>query len=188
MPASSEFRYEVDRDNRIVSVDDAWRGFASDNGWKELASNDVVGQDIARYVAGWDLVTLYGAIFDHVRKSGTPESIPFRCDSPTVKRYMELEIAPLPEGRLSLIGRLVRAIDHPYVPLLDLKRTRNGQWQIICSVCRRIKRDDDSWGEIEDSVENPYEVPASGLPRLTHGICEDCAAMMRRKAAASGAT
>ena len=182
MPDATDFRYELDSHNCIVQVNDAWCSFGKDNGWDTHSGKGIVGHELAQFVAGWDVMNLYDAVFDHVRTSRMAAVIPFRCDSPTTRRYMELEITPQPEGHLGLVGRLIRSVDHPYIPLLDLKKKRNGQWLHICSICRRIRLADGTWREIEDDTTDPYIVPATGLPALTHGVCEDCVRMMQGKA------
>jgi len=177
--AFMETQYELDHDNRIVDVDETWSAFAAENGTDALERNKVLGRDIASYIAGWSLADMYTTVFDYVRDNQVVVVAPFRCDSPESRRYMELEIAPRPERHLQLTGRLVRQQDHPYVPLLDLKQKRNGQWQVVCSVCRRIKIAGEQWLEVEDALDDPYAIPDEGLPLLTHDVCPDCVAMMR---------
>ena len=143
----------------------------------------MLGLPLAPFLAGWNVMELYAAVFDRVRARQIAVTIPFRCDSPNGRRYMELEIAPRPEGRLHLTGHLVRSVAHPRIPLLDLKQRRNSQWRIICSICRRLKMPEGRWLEIEEALDDPYAIPAEGLPCLSHDVCPTCVAMMRGLAA-----
>lgn len=138
MDSSGIYRYEIDETDRICDVDDQWLAFAVQNGAGELTRDAVVGQSVHRYMAGWSVCELYATLFGKLRQRRSSATFPFRCDSPDLKRYMQMEISPGTNGHLMLAGRMLHSIARPRIPLLDPKTRHNGEWQIICSLCRRI--------------------------------------------------
>lgn len=188
MSETDTYGYEIDVHNRIVAVDEAWLAFARDNGAVALTRDKVIGEHLSHFVIGWRACDLYTNLFAVLRSSGARVSLPFRCDAPDTRRYMALEIAPQSGGRLKLAGRLLHSLARRRVPLLDLTLPRNGQWHIICAICRRLRVHADTWREIEDALGDPYSVPAEGLPQLSHDVCADCTEELRKAANAPGRT
>jgi hypothetical protein len=183
MQRIDEYRYELDADDCIVDMDRPWLAFARANGAAELTRDAVLGINVFRYTTGIATCDLYRELFQALRKSLHSITIPFRCDSPDVRRFMELRLVATPHGHLQLIGRLLRREPRPYVPLLDPHVKHDGTWLLICSICRRIETADGNWKEIEDALPDPYGLPRQGLPRLSHGVCPNCAELFKRAVA-----
>ena len=82
-------------DDRIVSLDEVWFTFAQANGADELAHRPgPVGKSLFAFIGDLTTSHLYEAFFDRVRRTRRPLRAPFRCDSPTRRRFLEMEIAP----------------------------------------------------------------------------------------------
>jgi hypothetical protein len=170
----ARFSYELDADNRLRAVSPAWLQFALDNEAADLARKDrVLGQSVWSFVTGEESRRLYGLIFQRARSTGRPVSVPFRCDSPTVRRFMVLEIEPLADGGLRLTGVLERRERRPYAPLLDPHRKRSNETIAICSCCKRAKTSF-GWLEVEEAVRRLHLFSSAELPQLEHRLCDDC--------------
>lgn len=168
-----EFRYELDAADRILRVDAAWLRFAWDNEAAELTAARVVGRSIWEFVSGGETRHLYRMLFDAAR-TGRPLRIPFRCDAPDRRRYMELQIEPTEAQGLRLTGRLLREELRPPVALLEADRPREGGFVVICSWCKRIRTEPGAWEEVEEAVRKLGLFDEAALPGLSHGICADC--------------
>ncbi len=172
-------RYEVDAENRVRSVDDGWRAFAEDNAAPELVAGEVLGIPIWSFIAGEGTRRLYGLIFQRVRSTAKPVRVPFRCDSPTERRYMELRIEPRPDGSLVLTGHALRTEPRSPQPLLDPDAHRSTRRVVICGWCKRIQTGPGEWLEVEAAATRLRLLDLDELPQLDHLVCDDCASPWR---------
>jgi hypothetical protein len=174
-------RYEVDDDWRIVRVDEAWAAFARANDAPELLPPHPIGTHVLACIADRTTTALYESLFAKVRRTRFPLSLPFRCDSPTRRRFLDLLIEPRSLGGLRLRSRLLRTEPREAVPLLDRRRPRNGRLLRMCSFCKRVEAHE-RWCEVEDAVTALRLFDCDSLPTLSHVTCPDC---YRRAAALS---
>jgi hypothetical protein len=170
--------YRVDPENVIVFVNDAFRAFAVRNDGAPLV--DCVGQSLWTHIRDWDTRQIYGILFDRVRSTGQLARIPFRCDSPDCRRFMEMEIENVAGGQLELRCHLDREERRPSVPIHQLqpddlhRRMAPHQLITMCSWCLRIRNSSLDWLEVEDALSD-MRVFVSDLPTaITHGICKPC--------------
>jgi len=173
------FVYRVDAENRIVSVNSDWLSFAQANGAPHLTTAAVVGQPLFRFVTGMETQHLTQLIIDRARQTRRTIAIPFRCDSPSVRRFMELVISSSTNDQVEFAGRTIREERRKGVPLFDASVIRTNDNLIVCSWCKRINLSG-NWLEVELAVSQMELFNLTRLPRLTHGICADCAKQVRR--------
>ncbi len=124
-PEASVFVYCIDSADHIVSVDDAWLKFASDNDAPDLTRKKVQNKDLWRFITDPDTRLIYRLLFDAVRTRMQPISISYRCDSPTLRRYMLLTCSPRPKLEIEIRSSIVREESRPYTPLLDPNQSRS---------------------------------------------------------------
>lgn len=165
--------YHLDRDDRIVHVSAGFAAFATENGGGQML-NDIVGRSIWPYVSGVHTRSLYADMFEQVRAQGREVSLPFRCDSPAVRRFMTLVISPLDHGGLRLMARLDRAEEREPVRLLDPRVPRSGPAIEGCSLCRRMAVPDAGWVSVEQAVTHLRLFDETQMPPITHGVCPAC--------------
>lgn len=135
-----EIRYSVSADDHIVSLAGNWLPFAKENDAIEFSQSRVVGESIWNFIAGPEIRHLYKLIFTEVRQRRPEIAVPFRCDSPTKRRFMELRIVRLHDAGLNLMSCLLKEEERPYQVLLDSKV--DSSWLVtICSWCKRIRLD-----------------------------------------------
>lgn len=179
MPAGTEYEtytYCVDSADSVTFVNDAWRAFAIANDAPELTAQAVVHHSLWDFIADPETIHLYRQIFARARGSGHAVTIPFRCDAPALRRYMQLDIQPLDGGRLQLTGRTLRLERRAPVALLDRGAERSEHLLRICSWCKRIAVTVDQWLEAEEAIARLGLFDTPTLPGLTHTICESCLA------------
>ncbi len=183
-----EFAYRVDATDRIVHVDTDWLAFASEN-HADLGVDVVVGRSLWDFIAGMETRSLYRALLGNVRRSGRAVAIPFRCDSPGTRRFMELDLRPRsgggPAGEVDLVGRLLREEPRMYLAVLDSQLTRARNRIEICSFCKKVFAPGAGWLELERALPCLEVFSREEPPRLEHSLCEDCAS---EQAAHIGAT
>lgn len=176
------FIHTVGADDNIVHVNDEWVEFARENGAPELAGETVVGRAIWEFITGRETRHISRLLLDKVRAGGRSISIQYRCDSPELKRFMEMEIVPLEGGSVDFRSRILRLERREPVPLLDPGTSRGDEFLTICSWCRRA-RVASVWVELDEAVKKLQLFSSVSLPQLTHGICQDCARLVAGKTA-----
>ena len=171
-----EFHYKIDAADRLESVDPEWESFAAENEADRLTSDTVSGVSIWDYISGYEVKHLYEMMFDAVRRQQKEVHVPFRCDSPDCRRFMELTIEPQESGSLALTGSLLREEPRPRSDLLAATNRDPDRFLTICSWCKRVDVGNDVWVEVEDAVRELSLFNGALVPTLTHGMCLDCLA------------
>jgi hypothetical protein len=164
--------YELDERFRIVSVDPGWTAFACENGAPELAEPGPIGRPIWDYISDATTAAMWRQIFGKVLSSGVPMVVPIRCDSPTLRRFLELVVAPAPGSGLRVSSTVVRVEERLEVPLPVAASPREALLR-MCSWCQRVLADG-QWIEPEQLVTRLRLFESGALPDITHGMCPDC--------------
>ena len=167
------FTYRVDSRDRIQSVNEDWLAFACENQASGLNIKTVIGRPLFRFLTGEGTRHLYQMIIDRVRKTQKTAVIPFRCDGPTMRRFMELKISPCADGVVQFEGRIVREEERERVALFDLTVARTDEFVRMCSWCKRIWVEGE-WFEVELALKRLKLFNKTALPQITHSVCSDC--------------
>jgi hypothetical protein len=169
--------YAIDHDDRLVKVDEGYYRFAEENGWDEVGAS--LGRSLWDFVAGHELVKLKRMLLRRLRSETRSIELPFRCDSPDVRREMAIRIVAHTSGRAVLFAAFMQseeARDTPQ-PMLNPNSPRNAEVLTMCGWCDRFLVDGE-WVEIEVAVERLGLFRHPELPRISHDICPDCSAML----------
>jgi hypothetical protein len=172
-------RYRIGREDTLEEVSSAWLEFARENDAGHLTREALIGRSIWDFITGAEAKHLYELVFRRVRDHGISVVIPFRCDSPSVRRYMELDVRPAGQGGIELTGRLIRSEEREPVHLLDPTVARTDDFVTVCSWCKQVRQLDERWVEVEEAIVAMGVFSAPQLPQLTHGICPACDARAR---------
>lgn len=137
-PESSKCHYRVDATDVLRWVDDWWLAFARENGAPELTEQHTLGHSLWEFIADCATRELYQEIHSRVRSSCRTVVLPFRCDSPTLRRHMRLTIKLGDSGQLLYEGVLTRAepcssleVLDPSFPRSQAVLTRKGLTRIL---------------------------------------------------------
>jgi hypothetical protein len=178
--AAEGCRYAIDADDRIVALDEVWFTFAQANGADELARRPgPIGQSLFAFIGDLTTSHLYGTFFDRVRRSGRPLRVPFRCDSPTRRRFLEMEITPAASDGLELRTTVVAV--EPRLPVALLQRGRPAGDGILrmCSWCKAVATPE-RWCEVEEAIVALRLFDDDFLPGISHTICPECEQRVER--------
>jgi hypothetical protein len=170
------FRYSIDRNDQIIRVCPGWLAFAEENSWEpdgDLADH-VLGRSLWEFIAGPETRHLYEELLRRARKGQTVGPIPFRCDSPVERRYMELRLNPGAGGEVELESTLIRREQRLPVALLEAHRHPGPDLLRICSMCKKLAVNPRLWVEIEDALAHLKPFEEERMPGLTHGLCPHC--------------
>jgi hypothetical protein len=171
--------YRIDRSNTITEVSRNWVVIAEENDWSsERDPSDVVGRPIGDFIEDAQTRQLYEEAYERVR-NGTPcGPIPFRCDSPGERRWLELYLEPLRDGTIEITSKVVRTERRAPVQLpaqlYDGAVGTSDELLKICSMCKKLAVSGNEWVEIEDGLAQLRVFERDEMPRLTHGVCDSC--------------
>ncbi len=179
---SATYSYVIDEHDALVCVDDAWVDFARDNDAPELTRSFVTGRPIWDFIAGDETRELYARLFASVRASNASRTFPFRCDSPNLYRFMELQLVPSGVSGIELRGRLLREQARVHCSILDRALARDDYSFPACSLCTRIFAFG-SWLETDEAVRRLGAFDTERPPGLEYTVCDDCRRRVDREAA-----
>lgn len=177
-PDLPTFRYRVDAANRLAWIDPWWLAFAQENGATELTEASVIGRTLWDFLADDLTKSLYREVHARIRTTGKAAVIPFRCDSPTLKRNMRLVITPLPLGQLGYESTLVSVEPIARQQILDPGVRRSSDQVTMCSCCKRCLIESHGWLEPEDVMRLAVVLQKQRVPCIRYAICPDCAGVL----------
>lgn len=166
-------QYEINEADVLTQIDDKWDSFSRENQACHLSRATVLGTSLWSHVVGEDARQLYQQMFRQVRRLQASASIPFRCDSPRKRRFLRLQIDPLPESRIRMTSLTERIEDRSSVDLLNPTIPRSDAVVTLYGWCKKVRLPDNRWAEAEDAI-NRLRLFDAKLPQLSHGICPAC--------------
>jgi hypothetical protein len=169
--------YEIDEQNCIAAVNPAWFDEAQTSHDRRLQEAGIVGQDLWSLIHEPTTRHLYETIIATARARGKSVGFGFRCDTPGERRLLHMEVVPQAGDHVAFEVSLVESQPRPSVDLLRVDRAQSDELIRMCSWCKRLPLDDESWVEVEEALETlrVFDVPGP-LPAITHGICPECLA------------
>ncbi len=184
MPARDLFplyEYHVDGDDSLTFVSDSWVAFARENDAPHLTREHVIGRPLWQFITDRQTRHLYELLLDRARRVGPILRLPFRCDAPDCRRFMELDIIALEHGRLKFESRLLREEPRRPVEALWLPRPGSDALLEMCSWCKRIRSAREAWLEVEE-LATEHGLLEGPLPDISHVICPACYERVRSRA------
>ena len=178
--------WTIDADDVITGVGGDWDEFAGANGAAALCGTRVVGAPLFDFITGQETQRIYRLLLHKVRSADAVLRVPFRCDSPEVRRHMRLEIAPMSADAIEFRGEFLGGESRPRVRLLDPNEARSRTLLVSCSFCLRLRVPPDEWIEPEHVVARMDLLSGVAVPQLIHGVCPECSASLRERLGAKG--
>lgn len=169
----TDVTYLLDCENRIMSVHGPWDEFAIENGGNDALAVDVCGRPLWDFVEDDDTRTWLEAIFEFVRLRGEIVQRPYRCDSPQLKRYMQMIIAPRAEGVLRVEHQMLRTEPRRFPVEIEYGGEHaTNNMKLRCSLCGCIKNGD-RW-------EEPTPEHAQPGPHIlvAYTVCDGCSLVL----------
>lgn len=166
--------YHVNKDDQIIFISDEWQTFADENKAHDLTNSHVGNHSIYDFICNGETRHIYESVFSRCRVAKKTILIHFRCDAPDTRRFMEMTLSPLPDGGISIESCILREEKRATVNLLDRDTVRTNEILTLCSWCKKVRLEDQTWVEVEEAVENLKLFDKTELPRLSHGACDIC--------------
>jgi hypothetical protein len=167
-----ELLYRLNERDEIVFVNEAWNDFARANAGDDLVEPRVLGRSLWEFVTDATTRQLYRDVLRRVR-GGRQVRLRLRCDTPVLRRLLELDVYQGPPGTIDFRTRVIWIEHREYQALLEPDRASSEDFLSMCAWCKKVDLGD-SWVEVEQAVSQLQLFERSLLPRLTHGICQAC--------------
>lgn len=177
--------YTVDAHDRIVSVNEAWDRFATQNEGTAYLAEHIVGRNLFEFIGDDSTRQIYRQMLVRIR-GGTDLEYRYRCDSLDCRRLMEMRVrATNSEGGVEFRSITLDATQRTpmrtpmRLPQADgAEVTEPAEFQRACGWCNRLDVNG-VWLEMEEALPLLllHETPTA--PTLTHGMCEACLAKMK---------
>lgn len=176
MAEQDELTYRLNRQDEIISVNEAWDRFALANDAPELAAGRVLGRSLWEFIADVNTQQVYRDLLARVR-TGRSVRFPFRCDAPYERRFLEMQIRPLEDGQVEFRTKTLAIERRPAVALLERPTGAAEGLLRMCSWCKKVYADG-AWVEVEEGIARLRLFERPVVPMITHGMCDHCAAKM----------
>lgn len=166
-----EVVYRIDGEDRIAWVNPGWDRFAEENGAPELVALAIAGRSIWDFIKGEEVCYLHRSLLERVRHGRHLFDLPFRCDGPDARRFMLMDLWPLPERGVEYHCRLRLYQAREPVALFQPDIPREGEPLRMCAWCRRVELVHSQWVEVEEAVDALELFLRARPPPIEHTIC-----------------
>jgi hypothetical protein len=165
--------YRINLRDEILFVNDIWNQVVSAHSDSSLLEQNILGRAIWEFINDNLTRDFYKEIIQSVRRN-KPARFNFRCDSPSTRRLMEMDITRQTNEQVQFESKIIRAEKRPFQRMLDSGALRSDKIIISCSWCKKVNIEKDIWLEIEDAVSAMGIFENAKLPNISHGICKEC--------------
>lgn len=172
--------YTVDASDQIIRVNDAWTSFASHNDGEALLPQHIIGKSLWDYLTDDSTRQIYRRLVSRVRGGAGPAQFAFRCDSPSARRLLEMNIVADADDSVTFVVDPLIIEDRAPVLLLDPHATRSQAIVRLCAWCKRLPGADGRWMEVEEGLSTLGVFESHPMPTISHGICEECQSALLR--------
>lgn len=165
----------LDERDRIVQVCESWNRFARANEGDGCLDHVIVNRNVREFIQGDATLMLLDTLIMQVRRLGKQLERTYRCDSPDMKRFMEMRIDREGE-RVRFVHRVVRT--EPLAVPVRFGFDSSGSMNRIvrCSMCNRVQVQR-AWMEADDACADGH---IAGQQLVIYGVCPGCADTVRR--------
>ncbi|MBD3670475.1 MAG: hypothetical protein HUJ29_06845 [Gammaproteobacteria bacterium] len=169
--------YHIDADDIIIYAEEApWNEFAKKNGAADLTVSSILNKSLYGFITGHTTRHLTQLLISQARASAKAIQLPFRCDSPTARRHMQMHISPGggTAGDIEITTCLIREEPRERLEILDASIDHSEAMLNFCSWCNKVEVHRGEWMELEDAVRALHLMENPLPPELTHGMCPSC--------------
>jgi hypothetical protein len=159
--------YRIDNDDRLAGYDPAFRHFATANGAPDLPEQ-WLGRSLWDATGSSEINMVFRSLIGRARQ-GCQVRVPSRCDTPSLTRFIEIEIVADAQGHVAFTSRLTRA---RFKRELAAEASTAHEPLRMCASCFRVEAG--GWHDAEQVVAERGLLLGDVVPDVTHGTCPDC--------------
>jgi hypothetical protein len=84
--------YSIALNDTIAQVNAEWLAFAGENGFDRTLGEGVIGKSLWLFIESDVVRHLYQMVFERIRKGQGIHGVPYRCDAPDCRRFMQMDL------------------------------------------------------------------------------------------------
>jgi len=168
---AKNYVYKIDARDRIISISPEWVTFAEANQAADIP-RAVLGSSLWSHLYGAETVHVYQALLRRLRQEECLLTVPFRCDSPGIRRYLQMVMQPFPDHAVEFVCTILREEPRDEVALLNPATQRDDRFIVMCGWCKKVQTSE--WVEVEEAIIRLHLFDQPRLPHITHGVCPRC--------------
>jgi hypothetical protein len=130
-----------------------------------------IGTSLWEWISDRTTRHLLSMVLERLRTAQVAITLPYRCDTPDLRLYMEADLIPLANGHIEIASRTLSSEPRSIAKLIKVNSATEELLR-ICSWCMRIHIGE--WVQPELAIKLLRLFERSRLPELSHGICDDC--------------
>jgi hypothetical protein len=164
--------YLIDGQDRIIDVSPDWDA-AAEAGQGAVSSfrTGIIGQPLARFLAGDTTRMFIDAALQAARLTGKPRTLNYRCDTPLLARQMQMRLVPGPQAEVRvehvLLQSRPRTAPLRFVSAAAAPRPPGVSPWLRCSVCLWVCTPQGYW-------EPPEHLQAARPLVVDYTVCPRC--------------
>lgn len=168
---TSSVIYWLNSSYEIIGVNAEWDRFALCNGGDSILGHLVIGKPLFSFIIGDSTRMVVDNLLQRAQIPHQEVCRSYRCDSPDLRRYMEMRIIPEPSKTLRLEHKLIRQesvtppIYYQYNPTSHRPYRR-------CSICNKVMYRQ-VWSEGSDLIHS-FPQPAAHSIDVVYHVCPHC--------------
>jgi hypothetical protein len=160
----------LDKNNQILNVSSSWDDFARQNAGESVLSEKVCGRPLREFINGDATRMWVDTLLVLARLQNKAIERPYRCDSPSERRYMQMSVIPHEDGVLEVKHSLLQTEPRRNpVHFRGILRGRVASHR-RCSICGRVYHNN-HW--VEPEVLDTLSDQNTTLV-VAYTVCVDC--------------
>lgn len=170
--------YEVDHENNIICLSANWDDRVLKQQTPELLSQEIMGKPLASFFLDQLTIMFVTSMLDSARLKQMSIKKPYRCDTPSLKRYMMMKVTPFDNDSVRVSHYLLKSIPWKYVTHFRASREHQPviaqpeQKVVRCSLCNNVKHENDWITQDAFLTQNPKWIDQE-IPTI-YSLCERC--------------
>jgi hypothetical protein len=165
--------YRINSRDEIIFVNDIWDKFAVVNKSFSVIGSKILGRPIWEFMSDLTTHDIYLELVKKAR-SGEPVQFKFRCDSPDIRRLLEMQITLVENEQIQFESRTIMAEMRSIQRFFSIDTPRSEQLISVCSWCNRLNSGKEFWREVEDAINILGIFEKDKLPNISYSTCGEC--------------
>ena len=165
--------YRINSRDEIIFVNDIWDQFAVLNKSFSVIGSKILGRPIWEFMSDLTTHNIYLEMVKKARR-GEPVRFKFRCDSPDMRRLLEMQITLVENEQIQFESKTIMAEMRSFQRFFSIDTPRSEQMISVCSWCNRLNNGKDFWWEVEDAINILGIFEKDKLPNISYRTCDEC--------------
>ena len=173
MNTSLSILFRININDNIIFINDDWSKAVALNNACGIFGDKTLHQNFWDFFDDISIEYLYRKLLFRVRQ-GHEVKFNLRCDYADSVQLLELHITLQSRNEVLFEVRVIEKDFYSSQSSFEESAAQTEELLVVCSWCDRVNIKNESWQEIEQAVNTLKLFESRNLPRISHGMCNDC--------------